>query len=283
MGATDFPSMGATLFFGLTFVALITQGAPDIEYADPVETMEDTQLDAAPEPVVRTAQMSWWTPVLLDDATPDKDQSTGFAVPDRAGRVVSAEGPAARPAAPENSGGLWRDAVGTAPLGLQTPGSPAQVARSATPEIAAQSAPAGTAPSGRDTGMARPNLQDSAPGPTFLQGTNAPSIDATPNEAALLRFAPTQLNGPEAAGAPVPARPGPTSAIVAGDRVFLRATPSIIGQPLDQFDTGTPVLVLEERGRWRRVDIGGTIGWMFETYVQSPAVQENSDQISNSD
>ncbi len=48
--APDFPSMGATLFFGLTFVALITHGAPEVEYANPRDTLEERALIAGAGP-----------------------------------------------------------------------------------------------------------------------------------------------------------------------------------------------------------------------------------------
>lgn len=73
--ATAFPSMGATLFFGMTFVVLITQGEPETEFANPQKTMAQTDLPATPRAVVRTAQASWPTPFRLPDAILDRKRA----------------------------------------------------------------------------------------------------------------------------------------------------------------------------------------------------------------
>ena len=101
--------MGATLFLGLTFVALITQGEPETVYANPKETMHYTRLDRAPRDMVRTRQAAWPAPVFLND----RDQQTDAArlpAPSAAGRAVEAR--SAAPAVPA----LVTDVAGFAPI-----------------------------------------------------------------------------------------------------------------------------------------------------------------------
>lgn len=89
--------MGATLFFGLTFVALITQGVPETEYANPAETMSETQLDAPPKNVSRVAQMSWPLPVVLADTRVDETHASPLAEPTTAEAQATLTPPPAAP------------------------------------------------------------------------------------------------------------------------------------------------------------------------------------------
>lgn len=66
--ASEFPSMGATLFFGLTATALVLAGQPGIEYANPLETMSETEFSKERSVPPYVHQVSWPAPPLLGDA-----------------------------------------------------------------------------------------------------------------------------------------------------------------------------------------------------------------------
>ncbi|WP_425037516.1 SH3 domain-containing protein [Primorskyibacter sp. S187A] len=59
--------MGATLFIGLSVLALITQGDPEIIYANPQVTMADVRLDEAQEALPASVEMVAPKPVGFED------------------------------------------------------------------------------------------------------------------------------------------------------------------------------------------------------------------------
>lgn len=53
------------------------------------------------------------------------------------------------------------------------------------------------------------------------------------------------------------------------DRLHLRAEPRKDSESLGKYYNGTPVRVLEERGKWAQVEVFGRIGWMMREYLQA--------------
>lgn len=265
--ATAFPSMGATLFVGLTGVALITH-VPPIEYADPRVNM--TGFEATPEPVTFVAPVSWPTvldplevrPALtfaaLDTATSASALPASLPGPIRAPAVQltlpAFEGTAAELALPPDAGDSMPPRTVTDPTDLRL-------------RVVQDSAIAdGTTPAKPVTALARVAPLTEVPKVSAF-------VETPPTTPALVRFGPPRFDAPT----PQPDLPDAarrvTEARVTGDRVHLRVAPSINARSLEQYDTGTRALIRERRGAWRRVFIDGQAGWMFATYLSPNDVE----------
>lgn len=259
----DFPSMGATLFFGLTFAALITQGPPPLEYANPKETMVDTRFEAPPDAVPFVSQVSWASfPTPVDPALPHE---------------------AAAPPA---------DPVAEIAYVLQTAtASQVAVMQTVLPLVDGSSPDDAGVTAGRDDPQLAVAFPDAMPFSSSVEQrpARAPAAGPVAAQVSLIDIATpavpnTSVPQPVAANLPLPftlpflpaARPaarvpdGPKTRIVrvTGDRVFLRRDANGSAEPIDQFDTGTAALLREVRGKWRRITVGGETGWMFESYLQ---------------
>lgn len=266
-GVSDFPSMGATLFVGLTGAALITQGPPEIIFANPQETMAEVQLDTAPETPDLVDAVAWSMPVLLDDDALNVEAALQMAVRSKAGSIP---GVAPVTGAPSTMDRIEQTAAlsAAAPLNLRPLPGTAPGSANAPEPLDRPNGPEGI-PERPSARVPSPELTDSAPALAAAQAGafNALSrarIAVLPE----LQRKPSALQPAAARGTPI-LGPAPRPALVAGDSVFLRSGPSAQTPPLGQFDRDTPVLLHDTRGDWQRVTIGRLSGWMFKKYVQS--------------
>lgn len=258
--------MGATLFFGMTFVVLITQGAPETEYANPQKTMARTGFVETPPEVFRTPQAAWPTPFRLPDAILDQTRRAGpilrpntdqpFAAllaPAPKPAVSGTIAPQAQvPAAPAltlravpDQPPLSRIGPASFPQALMTRNAVAPPTDPQRPGVTMRIAGRPGTPTGQSEALAWDRTQH-APVPSF----STPIISRT-------------QGSDDLPSVPKPGRPTRVTA----DRVFLRDAPRLDGETLGQFDQDTPALMLEARGNWRRVEIEGQIGWMFARYL----------------
>ncbi len=80
-GVSEFPSMGATLFFGLTATALVLAGQPDMDFANPEVTMAETGYRSELPMVAFVLPVPWSLPPLLNDVALDKDKRLALGMP----------------------------------------------------------------------------------------------------------------------------------------------------------------------------------------------------------
>ena len=258
----DFPSLGATLFFGLTFATLITQGPPETVYANPQETMAETKLDAPPDKAPFVAQVSWSS--FLQPIDPNLLRTAiaplALTAPDVAylNQTTAAAPIEVAQLAPKAFG---IDAIVSAawPTLQQQPHR--QVKKTEALVLASTSEA----------------LPPKGPHPRTPRAQTAIVTITSPASETLSFFKPkvwpqaASLSLPTVAEAQAPEQkpPSPKTRVVrvTGDRVFLRRNPGSSGTPIDQYDTGTAALLREIRGQWRRVTIAQQTGWMFERYL----------------
>jgi len=132
--------MGATLFFGLTFATLITQGPVDIVYENPNETMADTGFQSAPTKVPYVRHVAWILPVNLDDIGPERSLPGALPLP---ASPIQVARPAPPPAPPLSPPGRPQIAVtelalpNGEPIDLSLPGQDPQVIASRLTRLAA--------------------------------------------------------------------------------------------------------------------------------------------------
>lgn len=258
--------MGATLFFGLTFVAIITQGAPDIEYANPQETMAEVTLDAAPDEVPRLRQSAWSFPLLADDAALVEARPDAFAA---AIPAETALPPLASPTRPDpglNQDPIRPEAPETTSRDLARLTRDSDLVQNGV-QIIDQPGPRDGPVAAATAPAALPSDLDTEPG-ISAPAARIPQLDQAPRAPRQAINLPATLADPSASDALPPNQPLPLAARVTGDRVFLRTAPDVNAEPIDQFDTGTPARITESRGSWRRITIDGLVGWMFSIYLE---------------
>ena len=135
--------MGATLFFGLTFATLITQGPVDVVYENPNETMADTEFQSVPTKVPYVGHVAWILPVNFDDVGPKRSLPGALSLPAPATEVAK---PAPPPAPPLSPPGRPQIVVAELappfeePIDLSLPGQDAQIIASRLTSLAALSA-----------------------------------------------------------------------------------------------------------------------------------------------
>lgn len=100
---------------------------------------------------------------------------------------------------------------------------------------------------------------------------------ATPSAAQ--EEAPVQSPEPAAAAATDESTPPTERAWVRGEvRINFRASASANSTPLGVLKTGDPVVVLERRGDWTRIEVGETAGWIPSSYLD--AVPPPTEQLA---
>lgn len=207
-------SMGATVFFGLTIMALATQGEVEITYANPSVTMGKQVFEKSEEVPVKEVSFEMPEASRFSDAM-----------------LALAAGPF------------------LAPETVLDASVPALEAPRLRPQVQIEaSAPAEIAPPERSLTVPRALVRD-APRAAIPMSPTASDLDRW-----------------------IDVRERPWFALVTGDFVHMRSAPSVSGDVIDLFDTGTQARVIEERGDWLRIEIDGRIGWMFAGYL---ARQEN--------
>lgn len=269
---TEFPSMGATIFVGLTGVALITQGPSPEDLANPFETHTQTVFEIEPDPVQFAGFLSWSAPLVLQDkdlaGTNGPDQRPQRGAPlirftqmptTHAAVAVTSDPPQAASVPVSMSINFNFDQIAT----LSSKDTPRRV------EIATKDQPLE-----QPTHMSLRNAEWSA----ALK--HVQSFQLQPTEVASFLFENTDSGERTVSGykpklvriLPDEANRSPRVAIpvrVTGNAVYLREAPSRSASPVTKFNSGTIGLVLEFKDDWRLVAFDDVTGWMFGEYLNA--------------
>lgn len=269
---TDFPSMGATIFFGLTIVALLGH-KPSNEAVNPQDTHRRTNFTQDRSDVDMTPFVAWALPLGFDDADPngrDGPLTTPVAaiVPSGAVQVGPQHGPFQAQITPTEI-----DAAPDAP--------DVQVILSVQDRSIVK---ADTSFVSKDVGTALPRALPQ-PDPTVSVLATGPNMSAAPTP--IERGTdPSAASGPNtvdpeiarrfvsidppASDTNISAPRAPYVAQVAGNLVHLRSLPVRGAPSLGRFNIGTPAVALEVIGDWALVTIDDTLtGWMFAEFVEA--------------
>lgn len=267
--ATSSSSMGPVLFVGLTALALMSQGEPEITYADPARTMAGQAFDEAPglSPVAPTATIT--VPVTA---------LTAVNLVALRGELAAASGldsgppPASTLAQPSAQIQITvqRTMVSAAELDLAPPQDVAgfEAVTNTASKGLFQAAPDPVFP-GLAPPVARQSGQLSLE--ARLQDTRESLLPNLPGR--FRRPSPAQTGpDPSKMQKDTPFRPDTTrlQASINADFVHFRAGPGTRSAILGRYDQGAQVELLELRGNWARVRVDGQTGWVFRRYLDVP-------------
>jgi len=257
-------SMGAVLYFGLIGFALIAASPGPVTYLNPKETMRRITFDASPDDAVLSDPFSW--PVATQNVDASLDKVALLSMQNIAVGI--------RPNASQDS-----FTAPTVPVTFRPNPAFTSISNQTTPRL----------PTSVDR-MARSNFDLRQPQAAsnrpdldgfLLESFDEPlvSIDFDSNDS----IAPIRENQFHNSSA----TPGlaltaalqdswngqpdaPWAGITTGDRVYLRASPALTGEPIDLISIDTRLLVTQSRGDWVRVEVAGNTGWMFAEFVGTP-------------
>lgn len=264
---SEFPSMGATIFFGLTATALVTQGPAPTELANPWDRLSESGFEADPDPVAFASLVAWSFPLQLPDAV-----LAGMAGPTAAPVEI---GPLAEFA--QNS--TTRPVIvvqdenptqGTAPARLATG---LQVASGAKPEFREVNFLNNPATQDRliDVPVSpQKSVAVFAADPVVPQATRE-IIDPVLGWSAWDTASASREIRKAGTGDPDSALPTLRVAIpseVTGNSVRLREAPDRSADIIMRFDEGDVGLVLEIENDWRLIAFPDVTGWMFAAYLK---------------
>ena len=267
---SEFPSMGATIFVGLTGVALITQGPAPEELANPLEIHGDSGFETGPDHVMFAGFLSWSAPLLLEDTDlagtngPDHKPQPGAPL------VQFADLPTAHARVDVKS---HVAAALRVPVSMNT-----DFAFELSASSSGTDAPVRLKLEARDSAFEQSTRVSEKTAQWAVFAKDAPSMQKQPKETVSANIQRThKAVRPVSQTSQKPVRTQPDRAAgslrvaipvqVTGNAVYLRTAPSRSADPVTKFDAGANGLVLEIKGDWRLVAFDAVTGWMFGAFL----------------
>ena len=264
---SEFPSMGATIFFGLIAVALL--GHEPSEMPDPKLTHRKNGFQQDAREVVFPVKAAWTFPITLPDPEiANRTEPVLQMWADQAPVVEFALGPVRQDVQADMTHAVKATPPEERKLDAVLSAQDARMTRQRVSN-SAFAIPGGLPPITQTSVARTVGYFDAPPLPVFVPLV---SVRPVPSAEPVSLVASVRGSGPmpsvtafDREQAPLRR---PVAATVQGDAVHLRVRPDGAGESLGQYDRGTPAVILEIEQDWALTVIDGQItGWMFSRFV----------------